>query len=116
MTPLEPTGDWRGHPRWTCPHCAYDTLDETRMAEHLAQRHPAPRRARPLVNENEAARPPAPPPRPPAPPLVNENEAARMTAAPPTDPAPASPAATTEEDTEDGPSESHGRRRRRERE
>ena len=36
--------EWCGHDRYACPveGCAFDTLDESRFAEHMANVHPLP--------------------------------------------------------------------------
>lgn len=34
--------DWRGMPRYACPFCPYDTMEEGKGNEHVAVAHPVP--------------------------------------------------------------------------
>lgn len=43
MTERDPTpitGTWRGHTRFQCRLCAFDTLEEGKFVDHFAQMHP----------------------------------------------------------------------------
>lgn len=44
--------EWRGHPRYGCPLCAFDSLEAVKVSEHIQWQHP--------VEEPEAAPVPAP--------------------------------------------------------
>lgn len=37
---------WKGLPRWECASCPFDSLNETEVIKHVAQRHGPTRRER----------------------------------------------------------------------
>lgn len=50
MKDVQPVvGEWRGHPRYSCPLCAFDSLEATVVAEHIAWIHPDPDEPAPVV-------------------------------------------------------------------
>lgn len=38
--PIE--GEWRGEEKWSCPFCAFDSLQRDRVTFHIEQVHPLP--------------------------------------------------------------------------
>jgi hypothetical protein len=38
--PIE--GEWRGEAKWSCPFCAFDSLQRDRVTFHIEQVHPLP--------------------------------------------------------------------------
>lgn len=35
------SGIWAGQPQWRCPYCAFDSLEEDRVRQHIQWAHPA---------------------------------------------------------------------------
>lgn len=38
--PIE--GEWRGEEKWSCPFCAFDSLQRDRVTFHIEHDHPLP--------------------------------------------------------------------------